>query len=242
MDLLETDIDLKVQKKFRQFNEMYLLLRDQLQTVKDERKKFPLIFLAKNSDIKEYIKEQITKENKTKEIAKKRKLEVQKKINKLKEEEVINADRILTHEVELVILDKKIKRNKTFFVLNENRVRYFHDDLLLYITGLYDEVIDIIERIEGASYSINLDVADFESQYLLEFADQYLKSKNYSNATESLRKSYLALKSDLKNLKKLANSFKNMANNADRVLKRLNNDEINQRRFHEKVNNKLGLM
>lgn len=255
---LEIDIDNKVKKLVSHFWRSYSLLNAQVENLQRERIRFPLLFLSTKKDIKEYLIKEYEEEVKKNEnleteneILKKKvshaKSILKKVSDKSDEISLLESMKIEKNidELNLVIeinnLNLKESKN-TFFYPDENRINNFHDDLLIYISNLHNKALNILEFVNSTQFSLGLDIESFSSEYIFEYADEYLKSKNFSTPTESLRKSYLFLKTDLKNLRKIHLSFKSLSQKVENLMLRFDKDEINQRRFNDKITNKLSIL
>lgn len=255
---LEIDIDNKVKKIVSHYWRNYSLLNAQVENLQKERDRFPLLFLSTHKEIKDYLTAE--HENELKRIDElklenevlTKKLEQSKSLlkkisNKSDENSLLDIVKLEKNIEELKLVleinSLNIKEHKnSFFYPEDNRIKNFHDDLLIYISNLHNKSLNLLELVNSSQISIGLDIESFSSEYIFEHADEYLKSKNFATPTETLRKSYLALKTDLKNLKKINLNMKTLSQKVENLMARFDKDEINQRRFNDKITNKLSIL
>lgn len=209
------------------------------------RKQLPVRFLTKTG-IKEQIKK-VAKLNESylKQIQKKLELK-EKEIQKVSNEfqsEIQEAQKLKIKskgqslQLEIANLKELLEREETLsFEVDEERISYFYEDLLLFVAHCKYEAIDLWKFSSAAHDDVKADLEYFEAQMLLEVSESYLKRKGFSKISLDVRDAFLKSQEDLKDYKKLLGKFKSLRDSSKKLVDGLEANEVNFRKFADRKN------
>lgn len=142
------------------------------------------------------------------------------------------ASRILEQREQVKVEIEKLSNLK--FETNAERVKYFYEDLLLFVSSCKHEAREVWRYSLALCDDLDTDISYCEAQLLLEVADEYLKSKGFAKVSESLRKAFVNSQEDFKELKKLYGRVKALKDSSRKLLDNFEADEVNYRKFSER--------
>jgi hypothetical protein len=246
--------EVEIVKEMKEFQETYQTIINQidysytgLSKAKDQ---FPLSFLTKTG-----IETHITKlfgKNKDRinfanESIKKNRLLLQTEQNLLKK---IDVDNIVEYEK----ISNKIKKIKDTILREQSetqllrklelqvspeKVTYFYEDLLLFVANCKHEALEMWKYSSTVFDDIKTTEEHFAGRFLIDVADDALKDKGYTKIIGDFRIAYLNSRIELKDLRQMMGRAKVVRDASSKLLSALEADEVNFRKFTERMN-KLG--
>lgn len=165
------------------------------------------------------------------------------KVNMMSETEAISFCVTIT-KAYLVMENKLRKQYNDLVKIKESfPIKYLEsddfEDFLLQASSAKFKAIILSRKLFGLSSEINNELSYITSNFKLYTADDALSEK-FDKITEGLREAYINSNFEIKELSKIKDKVKGLADSAEKMIKMFDSDEINFRRIAEKKNKLLG--
>lgn len=246
--------EVEIIQEIKEFQDTYHAIINQIDYsytgLAKAREQFPLSFLNKNSievhikKLFEKNKEKIKNANEEVKKSKASILELQKELNKISSEdeskyiEITDQIRKLKDTIVREQSETQLLR-KMELTVNPERVTYFYEDLLLFVASCKHEALELWKFSSTVYDDIKINEEYFSGRFLVEVADDALKDKGYTKIIGDFRVAYLNSRTELRDLRQILNRARVVRDSAGKLLSAFEADEVNFRKFTERVN-KLG--
>ena len=241
----EEAIKLQIKETLQSAKRSLTILEQNYEALTRVRKQLPVRFLTKTG-IKEHIKK-VAKYNDQylKKIQKKldlREKELKKVHSQFQSASTDEQKKTLKEKGQMIQKEigsfkEMIEREESIhFDVNDERVNYFYEDLLLFVANCKHESIDLWRFSAAAHEDVKADFEYFEAQMLLEVSESYLKRKGITRISLDVREAFLKSHEDLKNYRKLVAKFKALRDSTKKLVDGLEASEVNFRKFADRKN------
>lgn len=239
----EIEINLEMDDIMNNYGTIVHLLDDKCNDLKMVQEQLPIRFLTKTG-IKEHlsrISHSNTKlvdglEKNRKELTE-RYQELSKKFkateSKEEKKKFFSEGEMLKKQIDN--LKEQIEKFRKYsFDVNEERINYFYDDLVLFVSNCKHDSIDLHKISLTTTEDLKVEIDYIEAQLLLNVSEEYLASKGFTKITQDLRTAFVKSNKKFKSLKKILNKSMGILEAAKKLPFAFESDEVEYRRFSER--------